>query len=209
MAKRSADCGIPCSCTSIFPPFASISRPAIRIFRGDLTAPRFGLRGRRIRTAGRFDRFGVALRGLAQSQVGEKLPQRKSARHAGGGSIGAPRPGQPRIAALQRSEHRGRGGPAQQRTGGRGRAIDWEPLRLRSLRAHQEILRTHGRRTAGRTCRARSFGPASCWETAAARKPRSSTWCARSSFWQPAGAAVSARATAWTLSRWITWRMPS
>ena len=33
-------------------------------------------------------------------------------------------------------------------------------------------------------CRAPCFAPASCWATAAGRKPRSSTWCARLSFWR-------------------------
>ncbi len=58
-------------------------------------------------------------------------------------------------------------GPAQQRTSGRRRGHRLGALRLRSLRAHQEILRTHGRANCFPTCRARSFGPASCWETAA------------------------------------------
>ena len=121
-------------------------RSAIRAGRGRLRAP------------GRHDRFGDSLRRFAQSQIRKKLPQRESARHAGSGATGAPRAGRPRLAALQPGLHRRRGGPSQPRNRYRGRFHRLEPLRLRSLRAHQEILRAHGARTAS-GCSANRVSP--------------------------------------------------
>ena len=71
-----------------FPPFVKHLGPRIRIFRGDLTAQRFGLDaaeyGRLVANG-----FGVARRRIAQSQIRKKLPECEFARHARGGATRA------------------------------------------------------------------------------------------------------------------------
>ncbi len=80
-----------------------------------------------------------------------------------------------------------------------------ESLGLRSVRAHQEILRAHGSPACCRMCRARFSDRASCWATAVALKRISSTWFALLFFSRayrrfPFGPRIAS-----TLFLWITW----
>ena len=163
--SRAASCGRRCSCTSISRRFAS-TRRRIRIFLGDLTAPQFGLDDADYRALADSTDSVLALRCFAQSQIRKKLPERQPARHARSHTAGPARARGARAAPLQRGQHRGRGRAPQQRSGHRRPRHRLGALRLRSLRAHQEILRAHGARAAARRA-AHRFPP----EHRAGRQP--------------------------------------
>ena len=99
-----------------FPKFYEYLQAKIRIFRGDLTAPQFGLDRGRLRPARAHHRFGDPLRGFAESEVGKKLFERKSARDARSGAIGAAIAVLSRAAAVFECEHGGGGGETQPRS---------------------------------------------------------------------------------------------
>ncbi len=69
----------------------------------------FGLADDEYRELVRIDRFGDSLRRFAQPQIGEKLPERESARHARSDPACAARARRSRLAAVQPREHGGRG----------------------------------------------------------------------------------------------------
>ena len=166
-----------------FARFESHLNSRIRIFRGDLTDARFGLDDDDYRELVRHDGFGDSLRGVAQSQIRKKLPEREPARHARSGSAWRMRARDQH--GLRRFSHVSTVAVAGQRANEvvAGRHVDrLEPLGLRSVRAHEEILRAHGAAVAaGRA--AHDFPP----EHRAGRQPprrrrTSSTWCGRSCF---------------------------
>jgi hypothetical protein len=84
-----------------FPRFHNHLYTRIRVFRGDLTSPMFGL-----------DQEEYTR--LIEPEVGEELPECEPAGHAGSGQTGSPCPEPPRTAAHQPCEHGGGGGQTQQ-----------------------------------------------------------------------------------------------
>ena len=97
-----------------FPQFYEFLQTRVRVFRGDLTAPGFRTGSRRIRSVGAHDRFGDSLRGVAEPEIGEKLPEREFARHAGSSDVGAKCGALSRIETFQPGEYGGGGGEAAQ-----------------------------------------------------------------------------------------------
>ena len=108
--------------------------------------------------AGGHDGFDPALRRFAESQIGKAMPQRESARVAGSDSTGSARAESARLAAVFACVHGGGGGEAAERSGHRRRLDRLGALGLRSLCAHEEILRAHGEPVACRMCRTRFSG---------------------------------------------------
>jgi len=95
-----------------FPQFYEFLQTRVRVFRGDLTEPSFGL-GR-----DEYDRLvhttdsGDSLRGVAEPEVGEELFERESARHVGSADAGPACRALSRVEAVQPGEHGGGGGEA-------------------------------------------------------------------------------------------------
>ena len=161
---------------------------------------------RRILAPGRNDRVGDSLRRIAQPQIRKELPQREPARHAGSRATGSPRAGRARPAPLQPGLDRRRGRRTQPRSRHRGRLDRLEPLRLRSLRAHEKILRAHGARTASRSS-AHGFSP----EHRAGRQPPRGNHAIRHGSRVRVSCRTClfcrfARPTGSILFPWITWR---
>jgi hypothetical protein len=145
--RPSAACGKRCNCTSTFHVSRHLGRTS-GFFAGDLTAAAFRLDPPRNTATWRLDRFGAALRGFAQSQVRKELPERQSARHARGHPASPARAGCITDCGASARSARWLWRAPQQRSGQRRPRHRLGPFRLRSLRAHQEILRAHGARTA-------------------------------------------------------------
>src|ERR1700676_3399376 len=95
---------------------------------------------RRVSRACRYDRFDDSLRGFTEPQIREAMHERELARLARGDATGAAGAEPQRVAAVFARLHGGSGREAEKRSG-HGR---WDhrlgALRLRSLRAHEEIF---------------------------------------------------------------------
>ena len=134
-----------------FPQFYEHLQTRVRIFRGDLTQPGLRAWARRVRPLDAHHRFGDSLRGVVEPEVGEELPECEPAGHAGSADAGAACRALSRAAPVQPGEHGGGGGEAPERSGDRGPGDRLGALGLRSLCAHQEILRAHDAGAAART----------------------------------------------------------
>ena len=189
--------------------FATALETRIRIFRGDLTDRildwRFAEYAHLVRTTDSVH----SLRGVAQSQIRKKLPERESARHARSGAAWRAALTMRTVCGASARYHGRRRGTSQPRSGNRRCVHRLEPLRLRSVRPHQEILRAHGAGiAAGRI--AHRISPQHC----AGRQPPTRNDAIR---YGPrvcvsrglAGVAVSLRPTGSISFRWTTLRNPS
>ena len=161
-----------------FPEFLEYLNSRVRIFRGDLTSERFGLSDEDYRALVDTSRFDSALRCFAESQIREAVPERESSRLAGGDSACSPRAGSSMGCGATRIVSTVAVAGKRQNEVVAGRLLDrLAAFRLRSLRAHEEILPSTWCINCCPMCRTRFSAPQSLWETAAARRPRNLIWC--------------------------------
>ena len=133
-----------------FPEFFEYLNSRITIFRGELTSERFGFIATMSIIRWSNDEFADSLRGFAESQVREAVHEREFARRTGSDSVGAARTGASwRAALFARFDGCGGGEAAERSCEGR-RGDRLVSVRLRSLRAHQEIWRAYGASTFAR-----------------------------------------------------------
>ena len=71
-----------------FPRFHDHLQTRIRIFRGDLTAPQFGLSDDDYERLDSYHRFGHSLCGVAEPEIREELSECESARDVGSRAAG-------------------------------------------------------------------------------------------------------------------------